>query len=123
VRTYAAIFFLFFLSCQNEEQVDPIVRTGEVQNIGQNNATLVGKLEDPGATQSWVYGFVWSELPGPNMVTGNLIVLGERTNAGEFSANQENLIPNTVYYVKAYVSDKSFSSIFYAAETDFRTLP
>ncbi len=114
--------FMFIISCQNPEQVEPIVTTSEVQNIGISNASFIGNLVDPGASASWVYGFVWSDQPGPNVVTGNLIVLGERTSTGAFSSNQEYLSPNTTYYVRAFVADKSFSTIFYAGEVDFSTL-
>ena len=122
MRLFVLFSCVLFYSCQNPEQVDPIVATEEVQNIGTGNAAFIGSLVDAGASVSWVYGFVWSDQPGTNVVTGNLIVLGERTSAGEFSVNQENLNSNTQYYVKAYVADKSFSRIYYAAEVDFRTL-
>jgi len=122
VRYVLILSLLCFYSCHNPEQVDPIVRTGEVQNIGLNNGTLVGNLEDPGVAKSWVYGFVWSDQPGPNVVSGTTIVLGERDGAGAFSANLENLSTGTTYYVKAFVSDDSFKQIFYGAQEDFKTL-
>jgi hypothetical protein len=119
------VFFpilLFLFSCNNAEQVDPIVRTGEVQNIGRTNATFVGRLEDTGAFSTWTFGFIWADFPGANIVSGNLVIIGERSEAGEFSINQEGLNSDTRYFVKAFVSDKSFSSVFYANEIDFTSL-
>jgi len=119
------VFFsisFFLLSCNNAEQVDPILKTIEVQNIGKNNAAFVGDLKDPGVINTWTYGFIWADFSGANIVSGNLVVIGERSEAGVFSINQEGLIPNTKYFVKAFVSDQSFSKIFYANEVDFTTL-
>ncbi len=98
------------------------MKTVEVQNIGKNNAAFVGNLKDPGAINTWTYGFVYAEFPGANIVSGNLVVIGERSGTGEFSINQEGLEANTQYFVKAFVSDQGFSNIFYANEVDFTTL-
>ncbi len=121
----AALLYLLFLvlvSCHNPEQVDPTVRTNEVQNIGKNSATFVGKLEDEGAAKTWTYGFIWADFPGANIINGNLVAIGERSVTGNFSINQEGLESDKTYYVKAFVSDKNYSSIFYANEVDFTTL-
>ena len=116
------LLFLVLVSCHNPEQVDPTVRTGDVQNIGKNNATFNGKLEDEGAVSTWTYGFIWADFPGSNIVNGNLVVLGERSVTGEFSINQEGLDSDKTYSVKAFVSEKNFSKVFYANEVDFNTL-
>ena len=109
-------------ACHNPEQVEPIVVTKETQNIGMSQATYVGELRDAGVTPTWLYGFVYSDQPGPNIVTGTRIVLGERSTEGEFSALGENLNSGTTYYVRAFVSDDDFTTIFYGQEISFITL-
>lgn len=118
---YLMVLMVFFIACHNPEQVEPIIVTGEVQNIGSTEATFVGELQDTGVTQTWVYGFVYSDNPGPNIVSGMMIVLGERATTGEFSAKGENLTPATTYYVRSFVSDASYTTIYYGQEVNFNT--
>ena len=122
MRILAFVLIIGAVGCQNPEQVNPVVYTLETQAIGQTSATFIGNLQDPGVSNILTYGFVWSETANPNVVTGNLIVLGERDVAGEFSALQEGLAAGTTYYVRAFVSDANFSSITYANVEDFTTL-
>lgn len=114
---------LLLVSCQKAERVDPIIKSQEAQNIGINQATMIGELQDMGARTNWDYGFVWSELPGPDVHVGTLIHLGNRSVEGVFSIVQDGLQPGTTYYFKSFVSDPAFTRIYYGNERDFTTLP
>ena len=115
--------WVLIIGCQRQENVNPVIFTLETQNIAQSEATFVGELRDLGVRSTWVYGFVWSDQAGTNIASGNVIVLGEKNTGGVFSAKQENLNAGSTYYVKAFVSDPGYNSIFYAAEVAFNTLP
>ena len=110
-------------SCQKAESIEPAIKSLEAQNISNSDVTMVGELEDMGARTNWDYGFVWSDLPGPDVNSGNLIYIGNRSMEGIFSIQQDDLRSATTYYFKSFVSDPGFSTIYYGNERDFTTLP
>jgi len=121
--TYLALMIGVMVSCQKAERIDPAIKSLEAQNIGVSQVTMIGELEDLGARTNWDYGFVFSDMPGPEVNSGILIYIGNRSMEGIFSIQQDGLQSATTYYFKSFVSDPGFSRIYYGNEIDFTTLP
>ena len=120
---YTLVFLASMAACEQAEPIEPLVHSSEAQNIGTNQATLVGDLRRMGARSDWEYGFVWSAGPGTNISNGTQILLGNRNTTGIFSALIEDLSPQSTYYYKAFVADPGFSNVYYGGEFNFTTLP
>ena len=101
------------------EQTTPTVTTGDVTNITATSAMCAGDVISNGYFNAWVNerGVCWNTWGYPtlddNKVTAGWLL-------GPFTVNLTNLIPNTVYYVRAYATNSEGTS--YGVQKTFTTL-
>lgn len=80
----------------------PSVSTGVVSNVTAHSLTAEGTVTDNGATVT-ERGICWSASNHTPTIYDNHSVQG--SGNGSFTANLDNLMPGTTYYVRAYVTN------------------
>ena len=98
-----------------------VVETKEATEIGgqaaELNAMIIRDM-NPSITE---YGFVYSTSPSPSLTNGaKKITQAGTPQIGAYSMLAENLLHNTKYYVRAFVSNSQ--STIYGDQIDFTTL-
>ncbi|MDR1544643.1 MAG: carboxypeptidase regulatory-like domain-containing protein [Prevotellaceae bacterium] len=85
--------------------VMPVVQTNAVsnKNIGAGTATVNGNVVSIGDLPYTERGFVYAQTSNPTINDTKKVVSG--TGTGSYSGNITNLAANTVYYVRAYVTN------------------
>lgn len=77
----------------------PSISTSAVSNITANTATAGGNISNDGGSAVTARGVIWST--GTSAANTTL----DGTGTGGFTSNLTNLVPNTIYYVKAYATN------------------
>ena len=96
----------------------PIVSTQDVDDIDSSSATANGTIVDVGSPNSSQHGFCWNTTGMPDL--GDYITeQGEVNETGSFSFVMTELIPDRIYYVRAYATNTTGTS--YGNEVSFRT--
>ena len=95
----------------------PTVTTAEVSDITATTATCGGNVTADDGTTVTARGVCWSTSSNPT-VEDNYTTNGNI--AGTFTSNLTSLLPNTIYYVRAYVM--SDLDTVYGNEVEFATL-
>ena len=118
------IFLLvLFLSCTDDEGntcvYQPTLTTEAVTNITETSATLNGVInifsENCDVAPGEMQGFVYSTNPSPTNDDNVEVVYGT-----DISTTIDNLIPNTTYYVRVFISNSLGE--FYGDEVSFTTV-
>jgi pectinesterase len=94
----------------------PTVTTGSVTSILATTAVGAGNVTAWGGDTVTQRGICWSVTPGPT-VAGPVSLSGSGT--GSFTAAMTGLIPNTLYYIRAFAVNKNGTA--YGVETSFTT--
>lgn len=94
----------------------PTVTTTTISSIGTTTATGGGNVTDDGYVSVTARGICWSTSSTPT-ISGSHTTDG--TGTGTFSSSLTSLIPNTLYYVRAYATNAMGTS--YGDETTFST--
>jgi uncharacterized protein (TIGR02145 family) len=82
----------------------PIVST-QTYFVGINNTALSGgNVSDAGGFEVTGRGICWGTSPNPT-ISGNKTVDG--SGLGIFGSTATNLLPNTIYYIRAYASNSA----------------
>lgn len=120
--TFLLLLALCF-ACQSDEADEPEVKTTTVTGIGLNRAILQATLEEVGPLKPVHYGFLWSTEAGVNVITAKEQQLVGQTSESplDYSIELTNLSPATAYFVRAFVSNPSFTTVYYGEEVSFRT--
>ncbi|MFH1118285.1 MAG: FISUMP domain-containing protein [Bacteroidota bacterium] len=92
------------------------ITTDEVTDIIETSATSGGNITSIGGVPVTQRGVCWSTLPNPT-TTDFLTVDG--SGSGSFLSNITGLLPNTLYYVRAYAINSM--GIAYGNEVSFST--
>ncbi len=95
----------------------PVVTTAGVTSVLSDKATCGGTVTSDGGAAVTVRGICWSLLTGPQ-ITDQYTADGAGT--GLFISQMNNLIPDTLYYVRAYATNSKGTS--YGNVQQFRTL-
>jgi hypothetical protein len=95
------------------------VVTSASTNVRDISATLNGSITNLGSPSPTQHGFVWSTTPNPTIDLPTRSELGPRTTTGSFTSDIIGLLPNTVYYVRAYVTNEAGTS--YGEQIEFTT--
>jgi len=96
----------------------PILGASQLTQIGATTATLQTTILASRGCAVTERGVCWSTSPGPS--NGNPLfrtVCGSDT--GTYSCQLSNLVPQTLYYVRAYMTD--FTGTHYGSEQSFTT--
>ena len=94
----------------------PSVTTAAISNIAALTATCGGTVTYDGGAPITARGVCWSTDPQPDI---NDPHTSEGTGTGPFTSSMTNLTPASVYYVRAYVSNQSWT--VYGEQVTFRT--
>jgi hypothetical protein len=102
------LLILFTNSCKKQEYVDPRpdFTTGDTSQIGENSATLTGRLIKLNGGAIEKSGHVWSSLndvPDLSINEGSTVLGGFTTDSNSYSSALNNLRPNTTYFVRGYM--------------------
>jgi uncharacterized protein (TIGR02145 family) len=97
---------------------EPIVITTEpVTEIASNSGTSGGTIDGNGGTSILARGLVWSKSPDPTIDIAYKTEDG--TGTGNFTGLMTTLVPNTTYYLRAYVSNSATTT--YGSQISFIT--
>lgn len=94
----------------------PTVSATLVSNIGGTLAIAGGTITSDGGASVTARGVCWNTAPNPT--TGNQMI-SKGTGAGTFSIQLSDLSVSTVYYMRAYATNKSGTA--YGPEISFTT--
>jgi uncharacterized protein (TIGR02145 family) len=114
IVVYTGIIF-FFPSCEKDKT--PIVTTSLISNITDSRATGGGNIIDEGSSGITASGVCWSTDSIP--VIGNNATT-DGANSGSFSSDIEGLAEGSIYYVRAYATNKA--GVGYGDLVSFATL-
>lgn len=96
----------------------PVVVTNVVTAITDSSAVSGGNvLYDGGATIT-SRGIVWSDTPNPTLAVRNT---SDGTGSGSYTSQIKDLVPGTVYYVRAYATNSVGTA--YGQEESFMSAP
>jgi len=80
------------------------VNTQLISNIGSTTALLTGDITDAGCSNATAYGFEYGTTNNFANGTGTVLTAGN-LSGNQFSAVLSGLSANTIYYVKAFVTN------------------
>lgn len=113
-------FLVFLFSCEYYPlERKAAVTTDQLVEITVREAKVRGTLIDTGEGIA-DHGHCWSTSENPR-ITDNYSSLGRMEHTGQFTTTMNNLIPETTYYVRAYVKEQS--NVVYGKELVFSTDP
>jgi len=108
MKTLKSILLLFLLfcciiiSCEQEEYDLATVRTLPVTQVGTHSAMSGGVIKYYGGTSALACGVSWDTMPMPNVKD---FLTNDSLGTDTFRSHLINLIPGTIYYVRAYVTN------------------
>ena len=88
-------------SCKKEEK--PTLTTSEITNITGTSATSGGTITDEGSGTVIARGICWSTAITPTLADSKTT---DGAGAGSFTSNMSGLNGATIYYVRAYATNK-----------------
>ena len=123
-RKYFLLFVVFFLffQCSQEFEIEgslhPTVETYLPGGVTEQGAILKGEVLYTGSEAIIDHGFVYGDIPKPDIESAERISLGGMEKPGKFQgfANR-NLVKDKEYIVRAYAKTKSY--LVYGSETSF----
>jgi uncharacterized protein (TIGR02145 family) len=95
----------------------PVLTTAMVTAILQNSATSGGTISFDGGAPVTGRGICWSILPGPQIIDSHT---ADGAGTGTFISQMTGLIPDTIYYVRAYATNSKGTA--YGNIQSFKTL-
>ena len=99
-----------------------IMLSNFVSEKTSTSAKAKGIINDVGSSSITQHGHVWSTAANPTFGDGDDggDLKGERTTTGEFQSTLTDLVPNTVYHVRAFATNAEGTS--YSNDVKFTTL-
>lgn len=82
----------------------PVLTTNALSNITTNSASTGGEITFDGYLPIIERGICWSTSTNPRISDQKIT---EGNGIGSFSSTLTNLTPNTIYYIRAYATNKS----------------
>jgi uncharacterized protein (TIGR02145 family) len=113
-------FTLISNSCKDDEPVPtkPVLTTNEVTDITRHTATCGGYITSDGGALITARGICWSTNHYPDLEDN---ITKDSTGKGAFISKMTGLTANTVYFVRAYATNKAGTQ--FSNELAFITLP
>lgn len=99
------------------EKTLPAVTTDSVSQITRESAVCGGNITSTGYDELWIYGICWDTDPNPTIYKMHTY---DGSEPGHYTSTMTNLIRNTKYFVRAYVTNSKGTS--YGEEYSFVTL-
>ncbi len=112
--TAGLLLVIFANSCKKQEYTDPRPNftTGDTSQVGENTATLTGRLIKLNGGPIDKSGHVWSSLndvPDLTINEGKTILAGFTADSSSYTSVLNNLQPNKTYYVRGYMERAGFT--------------
>jgi uncharacterized protein (TIGR02145 family) len=114
----ALLLAIIIISCEREEKSLPIMKTWGVYNISQRSANSGGHVINNGGESILARGVCWNKSSGPTIKNNHSTESGD---TGFFVSTLNGLQPATLYYVRAYATNKSGTG--YGNEVTFESGP
>jgi PKD repeat protein len=113
---------IFLFACEKLDFKREIkINTGTVSNPTSNSALITSKILDIGDNEITKYGHCWSNSEiNPTIKLETKTEKGIRKTRGEFNDTLTNLLPETMYYVRAYATNPQDTC--YGVSVNFTTL-
>jgi uncharacterized protein (TIGR02145 family) len=108
---------LSLTSCK-EKPTPPSVTTSSVTDITQTTATVTGNVTSDGNDEVTSRGICWNSSQNPT-ISNNITLEG--TGAGTFTSSITQLMPDNIYYVRAFATNSVGTG--YGNEVSFTTNP
>lgn len=122
IRTYAKNqFYVGYgeeLTWKINEITEPIIITKPITNLTTNSANSGGTIISDGGLPILEMGLVYSGSPDPSIGNGDKIV-SNSMNIGGFTTELTELLPNVLYFAKAYLINNS--GTYYGNQVQFET--
>ena len=121
IRRACFCLFLFSLTYQSckKDKTEPILKTEEIASIARTSAVCKGEILSIGPDSLLEFGFCWSTGSGPTRA--NKSIASSDPPERVHSLNINGLNPNTLYYVRSYLT--STSGTYYGNQVTFSTKP
>ncbi len=97
----------------------PTLSTAATTSIGSASAISGGTITSDGGAAVTARGVVWDINSNPTLATASNTIDG--TGTGSFTSYITGLLPNTIYYVRAYATNQKGTA--YGETRSFVTLP
>ena len=94
----------------------PTLTTNAISSIGNTSAVCGGLISNDGGGTVTERGICWSTSQSPQITDSHT---SDGTGIGSFSSNLTNLLPGTIYYVRAYATNIAGTS--YGNQQSFST--
>jgi uncharacterized protein (TIGR02145 family) len=112
-----------FSSCKKDKEeipgvTIPAIVTKDVSGITSNSAVIEGVVMKSGSSDVTARGVCWSTAPNPTLEDNESS--GGINNSPAFFSKVVGLVPNTIYYVRAFATNGSGTS--YGNEIEFTTI-
>jgi len=120
MKKYIALLMLIFAliaGCEDLERRTGI-KTGQASEVGYNQAKVGASITDLSENNHQQYGFCYGTNPNPT-ADNTVIDLGTPGVLGDYSAQLNQLNPNTEYYFRAFV--KESDTYIYGDAVSFST--
>ena len=114
---FSSGLILIISSCK-EETEPPVVITEKVKGITTTGAVSGGNIASEGGSPVSSRGVCWNTTTNPTIDNFKTV---DGKGAGSYSSNLADLQPGTLYYLKAYATNKAGTT--YGFETAFTTIP
>jgi len=118
VLSYTLLLAIIVISCEEEEKNLPILKTLEVYSISQRSANSGGQVIFDGGESILARGVCWNKSSGPTIKNNHTTESGDTVL---FTSTLKGLQPATLYYVRAYATNKSGTG--YGNEVIFESGP
>ena len=114
----SAVILLIFLihSCKKDKPTPPVITTTDVTAISYTTATSGGNVTNEGGAPVVSKGVCWNSSADPTITNSKII---ENGGSGPFTSNISSLTPNTLYYLRAYATNRSGTG--YGNQVSFTT--
>lgn len=115
-NTFLLLIFIIGCKKKSEDSVltSPILSTNIVSAITSISATSGGNISSDGGASIIARGVCWSTTNNPTIVNSKTT---DGAGTGSFTSNLISLIPNTIYYIRAYATNNVGTS--YGNEVSF----
>ncbi len=105
------ILLLIILSCcEPKDFVYPLIQTGEVTGIDSTGAVFHASITAAGKENIIEYGFVWDLKENPDLNSSKIAVDGPVSNGKINIKISSDLLPDTIYYVRAFASNSGYTT-------------
>lgn len=126
LKLFAVCTIILYSCSKNTDELSPppaagypTITTSAVSSVGAVNAVSGGTVTSDGGATVTARGVVWDINSNPTLATASKTVDG--TGTGSFTSYITGLLPNTLYYIRAYATNQK--GTVYGDLKSFVTLP